>query len=405
LTRLLRGAIFARLRDLRRGCLEVVDAGVVERFGTSEANAPAVTVRVHDPRFYSSVALGGSLGVADAYLAGYWDTDDLTALLRLFARNAPAARGLGRGLARLSAPLLRAINLLHRNTPAGSQRNIAAHYDLGNEFFEQFLDSTMSYSSGIFEQSDSTLEEASVAKIDRLCRGLRLTHRDHLLEIGTGWGGFATHAARNYGCRVTTTTISLEQYEYAKRKVAEHNLADRIDVLLEDYRDLSGTYDKLVSVEMIEAVGHGFLPTYFAKCSELLKPNGMMALQAISIPDQRYDAYRRSTDFIQKHVFPGGCLSSLGAICRAIGARTDLRITHLQDLAPHYARTLAEWRRRFFDRIDRIRGLGADEQFIRCWDYYFAYCEAGFAERQIGVSHILASKPGCRDEPANSYLL
>jgi len=249
------------------------------------------------------------------------------------------------------------------------------------------------------------LEEASVAKIDRLCRGLRLSRHDHLLEIGTGWGGFAIHAAQNYGCRVTTTTISREQYEYAKRKVDEQRLTGRIEVLLEDYRDLSGTYDKLVSVEMIEAVGHEFLPAYFAKCSELLKPHGMMALQAITIPDQRYDAYRRSTDFIQKHVFPGGCLPSLGAMCRAIGERTDMRITHLQDLAPHYARTLAEWRRRFIERIERIRDLGADEHFLRCWDYYFAYCEAGFAERQIGVAHILAGKPACCDEPANSYLI
>jgi cyclopropane-fatty-acyl-phospholipid synthase len=375
----------------------VIDGGRTHRFGTPAEGSLRASVSIHDPRFYSRVATGGSLGAAEAYLDGYWDSDDLPTLLRLFARNADATGGLSRGLARLAAPVGRAIHLLHRNTRRGSRRNIAAHYDLGNEFFEQFLDPTMSYSCGIFERPDSTLEQASVAKIDRLCRGLRLSPGDHLLEIGTGWGGLAIHAATHYGCRVTTTTISREQYEYAKQRVAEHGLADRIELLRTDYRDLSGTFDKLVSVEMIEAVGHEYLPTYFAQCSELLGPRGMMALQAITIPDQRYDAYRKSTDFIQKHIFPGGCLPSLGAISRAVGKRTDLRITQIQDFAPHYARTLAEWRRRFFRRIEKIRQLGADDRFIRCWNYYFGYCEAGFAERRIGVSQILLAKPECRD--------
>lgn len=364
---------------------------------------PSARIHVHDPRFYSSVALGGSLGAAEAYLAGYWDTDDLTATLRLFVRNSGAVGRIDCGMAMIGAPVRKAINLLNRNTRAGSRRNIAAHYDLGNEFFEQFLDETMAYSCGVFEQPEFTLRDASIAKFDRICRALRLGPSDHLLEIGAGWGGFAIHAAMQYGCRVTTTTISRQQFEYAKARVQRAEVQDRIELLLRDYRDLSGTYDKLVSIEMIEAVGHEYLPTYFAKCSDLLAPDGMMALQAITIPDQRYEAYRKSTDFIQKHIFPGGCLPSLGAMCAAVRTGTDMRISHLQDLAPHYARTLAEWRRRFHDRAERIRSLGADEWFMRSWNYYFSYCEAGFAERQIGVSQLVLSKPDCRAEPNISY--
>ena len=360
-------------------------------------------MQINDARFYSSTVLGGALGAAEAYLAGYWDADDLPTVLRTFARNVGVAGTIDRGLARIAAPLRWAVNLLHRNTRAGSRRNIAAHYDLGNEFFEQFLDETMAYSCGIFEHPETTLHEASVAKFDRICRALRLRPSDHLVEIGTGWGGFAIHAARQYGCKVTTTTISRQQFEYAKARISQEGLQHRIELLGEDYRDLSGKYDKLVSIEMIEAVGHEFLPVYFAKCSDLLAPDGIMVLQAITIPDQRYNTYRKSTDFIQKHIFPGGCLPSLGAICSAVRDQTDLRISHIQDLAPHYARTLDEWRRRFHDRLPRIRSLGADEWFLRSWDYYFSYCQAGFAERQIGVSQMVLSKPDCRIEPTLSH--
>lgn len=380
----------------------MVDEDRVERFGAAVQGELSARIWVNDPRFYASIALGGSLGAAEAYLAGYWDTDDLTTLLRVVSRNSQVAGGLNRGLARLGSPVRMAVNRLHRNTRAGSRRNIAAHYDLGNGFFEQFLDDTMAYSCGIFETPESTLREASVAKFERICRALRLGPSDHLLEIGTGWGGFAIHAAKRYGCRVTTTTISRQQYEYAAARIREQDLQDRIGLLLEDYRDLTGRYDKLVSIEMIEAVGHEYLTTYFGKCSELLASDGMMALQAITIPDQRYEAYRKSTDFIQKHIFPGGCLPSLGAISTAVRDRTDMRISHLQDLSTHYARTLSEWRSRFLDRMERIRSLGADEWFLRSWEYYLCYCEAGFAERQIGVSQILLCKPDCRTEPSLS---
>ncbi len=382
--------------------MELAENGHTEQFGIRADGELSAVIRVNDPRFYSSVALGGSLGAAEAYLAGYWDADDLTTLLRLMSRNLEAANGLNRGLALLGAPARMAIQFVHRNTRSGSRRNIAAHYDLGNEFFQQFLDDTMAYSCGIFERPESTLREASIAKFERICRALRLGPSDHLLEIGTGWGGFAIHAAKNYGCRVTTTTISREQFEYARSRVHQEGLGDRIELLLEDYRDLTGVYNKLASIEMIEAVGHEYLPAYFSKCSELLASDGMMALQAITIPDQRYETYRKSTDFIQKHIFPGGCLPSLGAICGAVRDRTDLRISHLQDLAPHYARTLRRWRRRFEDRRERIRSLGADEWFLRSWEYYFSYSEAGFAERQIGLSQIVLSKPECRMEPTLS---
>ena len=383
--------------------MELAEDGHTEEFGIHADGEFSAKIRVNDPRFYSSVAMDGSLGAAEAYLAGYWDADDLTTLLRLMSRNLETESGLNRWLAWVGSPARKAIQFLHRNTRSGSRRNIAAHYDLGNEFFEQFLDDTMAYSCGIFERPESTLREASIAKFERICRALRLGPSDHLLEIGTGWGGFAIHAAKNYGCRVTTTTISREQFEYARLRVHQEGLQDRIVLLLEVYRELTGVFDKLASIEMIEAVGHEYLPTYFAKCSELLASDGMMALQAITIPDQRYETYRKSTDFIQKHIFPGGCLPSLGAICGAVRDCTDLRISHLQDLAPHYARTLREWHRRLEDRKERIRSLGADQWFLRSWEYYFSYSEAGFAERQIGVSQIMLSKPDCRREPTLSF--
>jgi cyclopropane-fatty-acyl-phospholipid synthase len=354
---------------------------------------------VVDPAFYRHVALGGSLGAAEAYMKGLWQTDDLVAVIRLFARNTIASEAMDRGWALLTWPLRKAFNLLRRNSKTGSRRNIAEHYDLGNDFFALFLDETMTYSCGIFERPDSTLQQASLAKYDRICRKLRLRATDHVAEIGTGWGGFAVHAASQYGCRVTTTTISHRQYEYARRRVAEAGLADRVRVLCRDYRDLDGAYDKLVSIEMIEAVGHEYLPAYFAACDRLLKPDGMMALQAITIPDQRYDTYRKTTDFIQRYVFPGGCLPSLGAMCDSVRKGTDLRIVHLEDFASHYARTLAQWRNRFRQQADAIRALGFDEPFLRCWEYYFGYCEVGFAERQIGVSQITLCKPDCRVEP------
>jgi cyclopropane-fatty-acyl-phospholipid synthase len=285
---------------------------------------------------------------------------------------------------------------MNRNTRTGSRRNIAAHYDLSNEFYSLFLDETMTYSSGVFPSDSSSLREASLEKYDRICRKLRLVPGDHVLEIGTGWGGFAEYAATHYGCRIASTTISQQQYDYAKNRIRQAGLPDRVQLLCSDYRDLTGQYDKLVSIEMIEAVGHEYFDTFFAKCSSLLKPDGLFALQAITIPDQRYERYRKSVDFIQKYIFPGGCLPSLGAMANSIGKMTDLQWAHLEDFAEHYGRTLSCWRDRFFANIDQVRELGMSEHFVKMWEYYLCYCEGAFREKQIGVSQILLQKPGNR---------
>ncbi len=396
---LFRNLVCRRLASLHHGLLVLNDADGRHEFGYAAEGEPAATVEVHDPCFYRNLAFGGSLGASEAYIRGEWTCDDLVGLVRIFCRNAAVSAGMERGTARFLRPVARLGHWLRRNTTAGSRRNIAAHYDLGNEFFALFLDETMAYSCAVFPQPDSTLHEASVAKFDRICRKLDLTPDDHLLEIGTGWGGFALHAARNYGCRVTTTTISQKQYDYTGGLVADAGLGDRVTVLCRDYRDLTGTYDKLVSIEMIEAVGHQFFDTYFRACSERLKPDGLMLLQAITIPDQRYDVYRRGVDFIQRYIFPGGCLPSVGAICDSVARTTDMRLMHFEDLTPHYAETLALWREQFLANRDGVRALGFSDAFIRTWDYYFCYCEGAFRERAIGDAQILLAKPACRGEP------
>jgi cyclopropane-fatty-acyl-phospholipid synthase len=303
------------------------------------------------------------------------------------------------GWSRLSAPILRLAHWLNRNDKSGSRRNISAHYDLGNRFFELFLDSTMAYSCGIFERPDCSLLEASTAKFDAACSKLALRPGQHLLEIGTGWGGLAIHAARHYGCRVTTTTISREQYELSRERVASAGLKDRVTVLLEDYRDLRGVYDALVSIEMIEAVGHQYLDTYFRKCSGLLKPAGAMLLQAITIQDQFYEQARRSVDFIKRFIFPGSCIPSVKAIADSLQRATDLKLFHMEDIGPHYARTLRLWRESFMAKQSEVRAQGYPESFVRMWEYYLCYCEGGFEERQLGDVQMLLTKPQARRAP------
>lgn len=386
------------MSSIRDGALHVRDGWGEATFGT--ASGGAVELHVADPRTYTALAASGTLGAASAYLNGWWECDDLVALFRLLTRNAPAMASLDQGIA---SWLTRAQAWLHRrrrNTLPGSRRNIHAHYDLGDDFFSLFLDETMAYSSGVFPRPAATLAEASVEKFERMCRLLRLTPSDHVLEIGTGWGGFALHAARHYGCRVTTTTISRNQHAFALRRVREAGLDERVRVLCEDYRELRGVYDKIVSIEMIEAVGHEFLDVFFRQCSALLRPGGTMALQTITLPDARYDAYRRSVDFIQKYIFPGGCIPSLGALAAAIGRASDLRVTRLHDFGLHYAETLRHWRLRFWDNIEAVRALGYDERFIRMWHYYLCYCEAGFLDKQIGLAQILLEKPETQSEDA-----
>ena len=353
-------------------------------------------MQVHDARFWSEIAWGGSVGAGEAYMLGYWKADDLAAALRIFAVNSAAMDELETGLARLSAPLRAAMHRMARNTRAGSRRNIAAHYDLGNEFFALFLDPTLMYSSALFERPGMSLEEASVAKLERLCRMLDLRPGDRVLEIGTGWGGFALHAASRYGCHVTTTTISREQHALASRRVHAAGLTDLVTVVKHDYRDLQGRFDKLISIEMIEAIGHQYFETFFAKCSELLEPDGRMALQAITIADRRYAAARDSVDFIKKHIFPGCCIPSVSALTGAMAAASDLRMVRLDDIGPHYATTLRCWRENLLANAAKVRALGYSEQFIRTWEFYFAYCEAGFAERVLGDIQALLVKPWTR---------
>jgi len=347
---------------------------------------------VLDPAFFRAMALRGHIGAAESYVRGEWTSDDLPSLIGLFARNREALDGLETGLARLSRPLLAAIKLRNRNSRRGSRRNIRAHYDLGNDLFASFLDETMTYSCGYFEDATVSMREASIAKYDRLCGKLEIGPADHVIEIGSGWGGFAIHAAATYGCRVTTTTISREQHRLALSRVAEAGLADRVTVLLRDYRDLEGTYDKLVSIEMVEAVGHQYLGDYFAKCARLLAPHGRAAVQAITVRDDWYDPRQRQVDFIKRYIFPGSFVPSISTLASAAGT-TDLRLVHLEDITPHYVETLRRWRARFDESWEDIRALGFDERFRRLWDFYLAYCEGGFAEAILGTAQLVFSKP------------
>ena len=392
-----RRALLAQFKRIQHGELRVLDGSSEWSFGTRNEHCPlSVTLEVLHPQFYPDAAFGGTVGAGAAYIRGLWRCSDLTGVVRLMVVNRDVLNGMDSRWSLLKAPLLRAFHWLHRNSPGGSARNIAAHYDLGNDLYRLMLDETMAYSCGIFANEATTLVEASRAKFDAVCRKLDLQPGDQLLEIGTGWGGFAIHAAQHYGCHVTTTTISREQRDYAAEQIAAHGLEHRITLLLDDYRDLKGQYDKVVSIEMIEAVGARYLDTYLGKCAALLRDSGAMLLQAITIQDQHYQQALRSVDFIQRYVFPGSFIPSVTAIAQSLRRVTDLKIFHLEDIGPHYARTLALWRRNFFERIAAVRKLGYSEQFIRLWEFYLCYCEGGFAERQLGDVQMLLTKPGCR---------
>ncbi len=396
LDRLAARLVRERLALLQDGLVTLIDGASVARYGSRDRSALSATIRVHDPRFYSDLAFGGSVGAGEAYMQGCWSVDDLTALTRILLRNRHVLDSIDSGLAALRTPVLKALHWASRNTRSGSRRNIAAHYDLGNAFFELMLDPTLMYSSAVFARPDMTLEQASTAKLERICRKLDLQPHDHVLEIGTGWGGFALHAARHYGCRVTTTTISRSQFELACARVRAAGLEDRVTLLLKDYRDVGGEYDKLVSIEMIEAVGHRYYETFFRACSRLLRPDGMMLLQAITIADHRYQAALKSVDFIQKYIFPGCCIPSVGALTQAIAGASDMRLVHLEDIGPHYATTLKLWRQNVFGKLDRVRALGYSESFLRMWEFYLCYCEGGFAERALGDAQMLLVKPQAR---------
>ena len=393
---LARNAMRRRLQALEHGRLVVHDPWGSWSVGHG---ALETSLTVSDPAFYLDVALEGGLGAARAWMDGRWHSEDLTSVLRLLLRNIALVDRMEGGSAALMGLIARTRHAMQRNSQAGSQRNIHAHYDLGNDLFALFLDDSMTYSAAVYEHPGATLEEAQRAKLERICRKLELTSRDHVLEIGTGWGSFAIHAAGHYGCRVTTTTISREQHALASERVRAAGLEDRVTLLLEDYRNLEGQFDKLVSIEMIEAVGHAYLPRYFAACSRLVRDDGAMLLQGITMPDQRYARYLKASDFIQRYVFPGSCCPALTAMLDAVRSRTDMRVAHLEDIGLHYARTLRDWRERFDARESEVRALGYPEEFLRMWRYYLSYCEAGFAERYTGVVQLLLEKPGRRVVP------
>ena len=389
-----RKAVISLLNKLQHGQITIIEDN--DRYAFGEASSTAslrANITVHHSQFYSRILFGGSIGAAEAYMEGLWSADDLTMVMRILAINQQAFADMEKGLARLTAPLYKLYHSARKNTKIGSRKNILAHYDLGNDFYTLFLDPTMTYSCGIFEHAQSTLEEASVAKYDRLCQKLQLKPGQRVVEIGTGWGGFAVHAVQNYDVHVTTTTISEEQHRYAAQRFRKAGLEDRISLLKKDYRDLRGEFDRLVSIEMIEAVGHHFYNTFFQTCGRLLKDDGLMALQAITIGDQLFERHKRTVDFIKRYIFPGSCIPSVTAIGNAIARSTDLRLIHLEDITPHYAKTLREWRRQFFANIDRVRKMGYPDTFIRMWEYYLCYCEGGFAERYIGDVQIVFAKP------------
>jgi cyclopropane-fatty-acyl-phospholipid synthase len=389
---LARQLVLKRLAAIGEGRLRVRDGRELHVFGNGQGIEATITV--HDPAFYADIAFGGSVGAGESFMLGHWRADDLTALMRLMLRNHEALDGMEQGLARMSAPIRQFAHWLHRNTRAGSRRNISAHYDLGNDFFRLMLDETMMYSCAFFERPDMTLAEASIAKLDRICRTLALGPADHVLEIGTGWGGFAIHAAGRYGCRVTTTTISPSQFALARERIRAAGLADRVTVLLEDYRDLGGSYDKLVSIEMIEAIGPQQYAEFFRRSAERLTPGGRMLLQTITLADRHFARTRDEVDFIKRYIFPGACIPAISALAVAMADSSDLRIVALEDIGPHYATTLSRWRTNFHANLDAVRAQGYPETFIRMWEFYLCYCEAGFAERQLGDVQMLLSRDG-----------
>jgi cyclopropane-fatty-acyl-phospholipid synthase len=394
--RLARMLVLRLLSSIRGGELVIVEDSARLSFGERAPERPlSAVLHVRSASFYRQM-LRGSVGLGEAYVDGLWDCDDLVSLTRIAALNVGGLDSLRRIFAPVLIPVQRWARWLARNTPGRARTRIAAHYDLGNELFSQFLDATMMYSCAVFESPEASLEEASLAKLERVCSKLELDAEDHVLEIGTGWGGFALYAAGHHGCRVTTTTISAEQHAYATERIREAGLEDRVTVLLEDYRDLRGRYDKLVSIEMIEAVGWQYFPTFFRRCSELVREDGAMLLQAIVIEDQAYEVEKAGKSFINTHIFPGGCLPSLQIISRSVAHVTDFRQVHLEDITAHYATTLEHWRERFAEASERLSELGYDERFRRLWDLYLSYCEGGFRERRIQDVQLLLAKPRFR---------
>lgn len=391
---LARRLVCRQLAELGYGQLIVRESGYSEQvFGDGDEQWPIARLDIHDHSAWRDLLTGGSVGAAESWVAGDWSSPDLTALLRFFTRNVDRMNAFEDRFAWVTKPTLKALHWVNRNTREGSRKNISAHYDLGNDLFETFLDPTLMYSSAVYPTPEASLEQAAVHKLDLICRKLDLGPDDRVMEIGTGWGGFAIHAARHYGCHVTTTTISKEQLELARERVKAAGLEDRITLLFDDYRDLEGQFDKLVSIEMIEAVGPQFLDSYISQISRLLKPDGLALVQAITMPEQRYQRALKNVDFIQRFIFPGSFIPSFGAILDSVRKESDLVLTHTEDYGFHYGRTLKDWCDRFMASASELDQRGYDQAFRRLWHFYFAYCEAGFSERAIGVNQLILAKP------------
>ncbi|WP_045394346.1 SAM-dependent methyltransferase [Vibrio rotiferianus] len=398
-----RGVLFQCLQKMEIGCLTVIESFKTEtterseRFSTPNGDyngePVAATIEVKHPGFYSRLLQGGSIAAGEAYMDGWWDSPDLTALMKLMALNLRALDKLEEQGSWLTKLLYKFSHWSNRNSEENSRKNIHAHYDLGNNLYEAFLDTNMLYSSALYNRADDSLEQAQINKMDRLCQQLELKPTDHVVEIGTGWGAMAIYMAEQYGCQVTTTTISEEQHAYAEQKIKERGLENKITLLKEDYRNLTGTYDKLVSIEMIEAVGKQFLPSYIKVCESLLKSGGLMAIQAITIADQRYDYYSNNVDFIQKYIFPGGFLPSVTSLTQATTKYSDLVTRDLFDIGLDYAKTLNEWHLRFNRAESEVRSFGYDDRFVRMWRYYLSYCEGGFLARTISAVHMTFQRP------------
>jgi cyclopropane-fatty-acyl-phospholipid synthase len=385
-----RKKVFQVLNQIQHGQITIQDGDNIYSFG--EKSDSTVHITVHDPHFYQSVVLGGSIGAAESYILGEWTSSNLSNFIRLMTKNIALTNNLESGLSIISVLISKIYHFFRSNYISMSRRNIHYHYDLSNDFFKLFLDKSMMYSSAIFPTKTSTLETASEFKLKTICDKLELTQKDHLLEIGTGWGGFAIYAAKHYDCHVTTTTISEAQYQYALQKIKENGLENKISLLLKDYRILEGTYDKLVSIEMLEAVGHAFYKTYLETCNRLLKPKGKMLIQTITIADQYYEQAKKRVDFIQRYIFPGCCIPSVTVLLDHMTKHTNLRLVDLQDIGLDYALTLRHWRDRFFTNLPAVKKLGFNDQFTRLWEYYLTYSEAGFDEQHLSDMQMLLLK-------------
>ena len=396
LTSIFKSGLQKKFKNLETGHISVNDGDETFTFGDSNSDEK-VSVDIHSQEFYVMTGSGGALGIAEAYVAGYWSSDDVVKLFQIILRNRNILLSLEKGFAKLVKPINKMIHRGRQNTLKGSKENILAHYDLSNDFYKLWLDPSMTYSCAFFNNDSVTLEEASIEKLDRICRKLNLSEDDSVLEIGTGWGSFSIHAAKNYGCKITTTTISDAQFDYARSRIKDEGLESKITLINKDYRDLDGKYDKIVSIEMIEAVGYEFIPDYFSKLSSLLNNNGLVALQGITYNDQNFEVYKDSVDFIKKYIFPGSCLISIAQIIDVIKKDTDLAMVDMEDITKHYAVTLNRWRKNFMDVIPKVKEMGYSQAFINMWEFYFLYCEAGFSERNIGDVQMIFAKSGSRN--------